>query len=71
MGEVPQFSLTVVGRSVQVAGARVGAAYAVLDMQGRVLESGRVNAASFSLTMNRAATYLVRVGSQTQAVNIR
>ena len=71
MGEVPQFSLTVVGRSVQVAGARVGAAYAVLDMQGRVLESGRVNAANFSLVMNRAATYLVRVGSQTQAVNIR
>ena len=71
MGEVPQFSLTVVGRSVQVAGARVGAAYAVLDMQGRVLESGRVNAANFSLLMNRAATYLVRVGSQTQAVNIR
>ena len=71
IGEVPQFSLTVVGRSVQVAGARVGAAYAVLDMQGRVLESGRVNAANFSLAMNRAATYLVRVGSQTQSVNIR
>lgn len=69
--QVPQFSLTVVGRGVQIAGARVGSAYAVLDMQGRVLESGRVNNANFNLVMKRAATYLVRVGSQTQVVNIR
>ena len=54
-----------------VFSAALVAAYAVLDMQGRVLESGRVNAANFSLAMNRAATYLVRVGSQTQTVNIR
>ena len=40
-------------------------------MQGRVLESGRVNNANFNLVMKRAATYLVRVGSQTQVVNIR
>lgn len=69
--EVPQFSLAAVGRDIVVAGARVGSAYAVLDMQGRVLKSGRVNAASFSLVMNRAATYLVRVGDQTQAVKIK
>ena len=69
--QVPQFSLTVVGRGVQIAGARVGSAYAVLDMQGRVLESGRVNNANFNLVMKRAATYLVRVGSQTQVVKIK
>ena len=70
-GQVPQFSLAAVGRSIQVAGARVGSAYAVLDMQGRVMMSGRVDAANFDMAMDRAGTYLVRIGGQTQAVKLR
>ena len=70
-GQVPQFSLATVGRSIQVAGARVGAAYAVLDMQGRVMLTGRVDAANFSLAMGRAGTYLVRIGGQVQNVKIK
>ena len=69
--QVPQFMLTAVGRDIQVAGARVGSTYAVLDMQGRVIAKGRVAAANFNLTMDRSATYLVRIGYQTQRVVIR
>ena len=69
--QVPQFSLMAVGRNIQVAGARVGSAYAVFDMQGRVIAKGRVAAANFNLTMDRSATYLVRIGYQTQRVVIR
>ena len=70
-GQVPQFSLMTVGRNIQVAGARVGSAYAVLDMQGRVMLTGRVDAANFSLALDRAGTYLVRIGSQAQTVKLR
>ena len=63
--------LTAVGRNIQVAGARVGSAYAVLDMQGRVIAKGHVNASNFTIRMDRSATYLVRIGNQTQSVVIR
>ncbi|MBO4714450.1 MAG: InlB B-repeat-containing protein [Fibrobacter sp.] len=68
--QVPQFMLTAVGREIQVAGARVGSAYAVLDMQGRVIAKGRVDATDFSVHMDRSATYLMRIGNQTQRVKV-
>jgi len=40
-------------------------------MQGRVVKQGRVESANFNIGMGTAATYLVRVGNQTQAVNIK
>ena len=70
-GQLPQFSLAAVGRSIQVAGARVGSAYAVLDMQGRVIAKGRVNASNFTIRMDRSATYLVRIGKQVQTVMLK
>ena len=70
-GQVPQFSLAAVGRSIQVAGARVGSVYAVHDMQGRVMQAGYVNSANFNLAMDRAGTYLVRIGNQTQTVKVK
>jgi len=69
--QVPMFSLSVAGRNVQIAGARVGSAYAVLDMQGRVMTSGFVDAANFSVAMSRAGSYMIRIGSQVQRVNVK
>jgi hypothetical protein len=44
----------------------------VLDMQGRVLHSGRIPAASgVSVSVTRAGVYLVRVGSGVQVVKVR
>lgn len=71
VGPIPQFALTAAGRDIQVAGARVGNAYAVLDMQGRVLTSGRVSASSFNITLGRVGSYLVRVGTQAKTVRLR
>ncbi len=70
-GFVPQFSLIVAGREIQVVNARVGAAYAVFDMQGRVMMSGRVAVSDFSLTVPCSATYLVRIGGQLQKVSLK
>lgn len=68
---VPQFSLSVAGRNVQIAGARIGASYAVMDMQGRVLATGRTASASMEIAVPRAGSYVVRVGSQTKRVNVK
>lgn len=71
MDHVPQFSLTAAGRSIQVAYAPVGAAYAVFDMQGRIIARGRVHSQNFGLTLSQAGGYLVSIGDQVQKVFIR
>ena len=60
-----------VSRNVQIAGAKVGSVYAILDMQGRVLKKGRVESANFNIPMAMAGNFLVRVGSRTQRISIR
>ena len=69
-GVVPQFSLTAAGRRIQVAHARVGAAYAVFDLQGGVIMQGRVRAANFNLEMPHSGAYLVRIGREVQKVTL-
>jgi hypothetical protein len=71
VGQVPQFSLAAVGHNIQVSGAPMGSAYAVFDMQGRVLKQGRVESANFGFSMPRAGTYLVRISDQSMVVKLR
>lgn len=68
---MPMFSVTTIGRDLQIAGARVGAAYAILDMQGRVINSGRVESANFNMTVARAGSYMLRIGHETKAVSVK
>ena len=68
---IPQFSVEILGRNVQIVGARVGSSYAVLDMQGRVLRRGRVDSPNFSLSMTRSGTFLVQVGGQSVVARVR
>ena len=69
--EVPQFSMLVQGRLVQVSNARVGSAYAFFDMQGRVLQKGRVEFANYSIVVPRAGSFFVRIDDQIKKVNVR
>ena len=71
MAQLSQFSVTTIGRDVQIAGARVGDAYAILDMQGRVINSGRVESANFGLPVARAGSYMLRIGHETKAVSVK
>lgn len=69
---VPLFRAYAVGKSIHLEGVRPGQAFAVLDMQGRVLHSGRIPAATgVSVSVARAGVYLVRVGSGVQVVKAR
>lgn len=69
--QIPHFTLTTVGRDIQVAGVRIGSAYEVFDLQGHVIVKGRTNAANFNLTMNHAGIYLVKIGNQAQKVQVK
>ena len=65
------FRAYAAGMTIHLEGVRLGQAFAVLDMQGRVLRSGKIPAASgMSVQVNRPGVYLVRVGSGVQVVKM-
>lgn len=67
----PMFSLSSVGRSIQVSGSTVGANYAVLDMQGRIVRKGVVASANFGIPVPNAGVYMVRVGASAKRIRIK
>ena len=66
-----EMSVRVVSRNIQISTARIGAAYALFDMQGKVLLQGRVQAANFEIPVMRAGSYLLKIESTTQRVSVR
>ncbi|WP_073234146.1 InlB B-repeat-containing protein [Fibrobacter sp. UWH9] len=71
MAAAPHFSVEIVGRNIQISAARIGSAYMILDVQGRVLKQGRVNVDNFNIAVPRAGNYLIRIGNQTRSVIVR
>lgn len=71
VGAAPKFSVMVNGRNIQISTARIGAAYALFDMQGKVLLQGRVQAANFEIPVMRAGSFLLKIESTTQRVSVR
>lgn len=68
---VPTFHVSVIGRELQVAGAHIGASFALLDMQGRVLRTGMIGESNFSVMVPRSGGYLVRIGNDVRRVFVR
>jgi hypothetical protein len=67
--DVPLFRAYAAGKSIHLEGVQPGQAFAVLDMQGRVLHSGKVSTASgMTLQVDRPGVYLVKVGSSVRTV---
>ena len=65
------FRVQVSGNLVQITGATAGQPFAVLDMQGRVLRSGRIPAtSSLSVYVDRPGVYLVKIGTSVRTVKI-
>ena len=60
-----------VGRMVEISGLQAGEGYALLDMQGRLLQRGYANNASVTLNVTRPGRYLVRVAGQVHAVTAK
>ena len=64
-------AVSAVSRTIQISAASKNAAYAILDMQGRVLLRGRVESANFNIAVPNAGNYLVRVGKVTRKVQVK
>ena len=64
------FRVQVSGNLVQITGAMAGQPFAVLDMQGRVLRSGRVPASGMSVRLDRSGVYMVKVGASVQTISL-
>ena len=58
-------------RMIEISGMQAGEAYALLDMQGRLLQRGYASSTSVSLNVVRSGRYLIRVAGQVKAVTIR
>ena len=67
----PRFNLHVQNRTVQIQNARIGAAFAVLDLQGRMLRRGVVKSSAFSFELSNAGAYIVRVGKEIQKIRVK
>ena len=67
----PQFSVHIVARNLQISGAKIGAAYALFDMQGKVLLQGRTQTANFDLSIARPGNYLLKIGASTQKISVK
>ena len=70
MVAVPQFSVSVVGRTLQVSGARSGAKYALFDMQGNMVLRGTANSASFNVNVPMPGRYVLRIGNAIRNVSV-
>ena len=66
-----EMSVNVVSRNIQFSAAPVGATYALLDLQGRVLQKGRVESANFNIAVPQSGSYLVRINKQTKRVDVK
>ena len=65
-----QFSVSVMNRNLQVAGARVGDRYVLFDMQGNVVLRGIVNSANFNVTVPVPGSFVLRIGLGTRKVTV-
>ena len=59
------------GRMVEISGMQAGEDYALMDMQGRLLQRGFASGSVVALRVMQPGRYLIRVAGQTKAVTIR
>ena len=59
------------GRMVEISGLRVGESYALMDLQGRLLQHGQANGSTVMLQVAKSGRYLLRVAGRNRIVNVR
>lgn len=71
MAQVPQFSVTTIGRTVQIADAPKGFSTYIFDMQGSLVTSTIINATNVDIELPHAGSYLVRINNQTKKITVK
>lgn len=59
------------GRMVEISGLRVGESYALMDLQGRLLQRGFANGSMVMLQVAQSGRYLLRIAGRNKIVNVR
>ncbi len=65
-----KMSVNALSRTIQISAAPVGKAYALIDLQGHILQKGIVELANFNIAVPRAGSYFIRMDSQIRKVNV-
>jgi len=68
---VPQFKISVCGRAVNIAGAKIGSKVVVSDGLGRVVMQGRISLVDQRVELPSAGNYIVRVAETARRVMVR
>ena len=71
LASAPRFGVSVDHRRLSIWNADIGSDYALLDLQGRIVRSGKVSSKGFELTVPHAGEYLVMVGKTMKRVSVR
>lgn len=71
MVKATPFSIHIQNQSIHISAAPLGSAYAIFDLQGRILKKGRVESVNFNIPVALAGNYVVKIGHITQHVQIK
>lgn len=67
----PIFRVSVVGRNVQIANAKIGSKFIAFDMQGRIILTQIVDAANFAVSLPQAGNYIISIDNVRKVVQVK
>jgi hypothetical protein len=68
---MPSFSVRANGQQLEINGAKAGSVYAVYNMQGKAVAGGMLMSDNMTVRVPTAGSYIVRVGSEMNRVNVK
>ena len=68
---MPSFSVRANGQQLEINGAKAGSVFAVYDMQGKAIAGGMLMSNNMTVRVPMAGSYIVRVGSEMNRVNVK
>jgi hypothetical protein len=68
---MPGFSVRANGMQLQINGIKSGSSFGVYNMLGKVISSGIALSDNMTVNVPMAGSYIVRVGSEMNRVNVK
>ncbi|SHM74532.1 MULTISPECIES: glycosyl hydrolase family 8 [unclassified Fibrobacter] len=68
---MPTFSVRANGMKLEINGAKAGSVFAVYNMQGKAIAGGMLMSSSLTVNVPATGSYIVRVGSEMNRVNVK
>ena len=68
---LPSFSVRANGMKLEINGAKAGNVFAVYNMQGKAIAGGMLFSSNLTVNVPATGSYIVRVGSEMNRVNVK